>query len=584
MTSRHVPGREPSIRTHAQELSSTATRLLLAIAASLGMLLGAAGVAVAADAVELADGHVDAFTVIPNDDGLTLQVKEDITGHGVLRNPEDVVFRVGDAAYSADLASHPDIASSGYVLPLTQVQGLLWPGWDTLEVSPAGFEAIDIVIDQVRGPGTVYLFTQKNFSQELQPLLADGELSFHDGSRIHQATPAHVHAYWMFTEPGVYTFTAHAQGERYGTTVSSPQVTYTWAVGDATAVDSRDLTPAPDSGAVPPIAVPPAPSVPVVPPLPSDPPKKTPSPAPRQAPSGSSSSSGSSERGGHSAQPIHATATVPECRQTSTGTGLVAQLKDDTVHPAVFRDPASVTFVVGERARAQAPAGLQGIEAGSEIYTIGATQIAGVPWLGANTMDEDLQRSTTGEVTWRPVSLQGPGRLEVFTSGNFGQVIGTPWFQASADHLSGEVTIPRNTHVHPNWVFSAPGEYLLTVEQSATSTDGHRMSATTTLRFLVGKSAGTAAGRQVNEGHFDLGATIRDGVGTWTLPDGTPCSPGASDQPTTTDGHGSQLASTGVASPLWALILAALGLLSIGAALLHGWHTGTLPAWLGGPR
>ena len=47
----------------------------------------------------------------------------------------------------------------------------------------------------------------------------------------------------------------------------------------------------------------------------------------------------------------------------------------------------------------------------------------------------------------------------------------------------------KNTHTHANWVFTAPGEYLLKVTASAELSDGSTVSDTRYLKFAVGDSA-----------------------------------------------------------------------------------------------
>ena len=51
----------------------------------------------------------------------------------------------------------------------------------------------------------------------------------------------------------------------------------------------------------------------------------------------------------------------------------------------------------------------------------------------------------------------------------------------------------KNTHTHANWVFTAPGEYLLKVTASAELSDGSTVSDTRYLKFAVGDSANADA-------------------------------------------------------------------------------------------
>ena len=63
---------------------------------------------------------------------------------------------------------------------------------------------------------------------------------------------------------------------------------------------------------------------------------------------------------------------------------------------------------------------------------ISSSQVASVPWVGANTMHPELLRRTSGEVTWTLNGVSGPGSLAVFESGSFGTAVGARWFGGTA--------------------------------------------------------------------------------------------------------------------------------------------------------
>ncbi|WP_406716916.1 choice-of-anchor M domain-containing protein [Trueperella pyogenes] len=71
-----------------------------------------------------------------------------------------------------------------------------------------------------------------------------------------------------------------------------------------------------------------------------------------------------------------------------------------------------------------------------------------------------------------------------------------------AKAAGGSYTVPANTHVHPNWVFTKPGTYKVTLTQTAELKNGKRVQATGTLTFNVG-GAGNA-----DSGHFDIGSVL----------------------------------------------------------------------------
>lgn len=169
---------------------------------------------------------------------------------------------------------------------------------------------------------------------------------------------------------------------------------------------------------------------------------------------------------------------------------LSAQIKDDRTSPAVWKQTGALNFVLGDSARVKMPAGMGHVApAGSEVYLIGATQQAGVPWLGWNTQNSELVNQAAGEATMTLKSLEGPGKMSVFLSGNFGAT-GTTVFNGVGDSFN----VPMNTHQHGNWVFTAPGNYSATIEWSVKLKDGSAKTAQGTLGFIVGDAPAAEQG------------------------------------------------------------------------------------------
>ncbi|WP_326503416.1 TIGR03773 family transporter-associated surface protein [Rothia nasimurium] len=168
-----------------------------------------------------------------------------------------------------------------------------------------------------------------------------------------------------------------------------------------------------------------------------------------------------------------------------SGGNLSAQIKDDRTSPAIWKQSDALTFVLGDSAKTTMPGGMGHIApAGAEIYLIGATQQATVPWVGWNTQHPELVAQASGPATLTLTDLQGPGRLSVFLSGNFGSA-GTTVFNGVGDSFS----VPLNTHQHANWVFTAPGVYSATLTWSVPLKSGGQVSASGTLNFEVGDIA-----------------------------------------------------------------------------------------------
>lgn len=546
--------------------------------------------------VALHHGHTDIFDVSASDEGLTMQLKEDVTGSGVLRAPETVYLKVLADRYTELTKQISQIGESTYVLPLTQESNSLWPGLDTFGVRDqlGNNGKITIVFDQVSGPGNLYVWTTGGlFATTPSARLDSGSFKLATGDSLSVNTPTHEHMYWAFSQKGIYTFQAHAEGtDTAGNTVKSNVATYTWVV------DSDYPTPVTDQGetttelqisteeakswktcadvreaGVGEISKADYPELyalvqPVLDPeetgvacplttatdedtttstsettepsttntantadtadtadeadeadTDSDDTKKNDTTnsdsdqngtvtAPATTPStsdnatttasatatataeqciptkvwvegsgttGSGSSINGLQAGGSYTVPanthVHTnwifnkagtyTVTITETATLNDGTSvsadavlhfnvggtgtkneghfdlgaqiqngsLVASMKDDTVSPAQWVDPSSVTFGLSDNAKSSAPAGIEFIaNEGDTIWTIPATQIAGVPWLGANTMHESIISQTTGPVTWTLKNVEGPGQLAVFESGNFGKIVGTFWF------------------------------------------------------------------------------------------------------------------------------------------------------------
>lgn len=178
----------------------------------------------AEDAVDLAKGHVDAFFVEPTADGLRLNLREDITGRHVVRNPDRVTLRVLPEALTDIPAGYPG-APKGYLLPLAQNHSVLWPGWDTSSVRAAGLGAVSLEVADVQGPGEIHVFSEDTVGK-VTPVLAHGRTAL--PGVIDVPEPTHAHAHWVFTKAGRYTFSVQAKaGDRV-----SEKRSYTWVVGE----------------------------------------------------------------------------------------------------------------------------------------------------------------------------------------------------------------------------------------------------------------------------------------------------------------------------------------------------------------
>ena len=536
-------------------------------------------------------GHSDVFRVgSAAKNGLDLKIKEDVTGEGVLHTPESVLLAVKDSALTTIPKGYPG-APKGYLLPMTQNQNLLWPGWETFDVKRNDFNEVKVNIRTVKGPGKVHLFSQSSFGN-VQALLDGGSTTLPGTITVKQ--PSHVHANWVFTQPGRYQMTVDATAIRNGTTVSTGAHTYTWVVGSQAITAAKSCPTGTVAGT-------PARGN-------ADNPARGKGSSrggsdrafddlgmansPRNSsnrPTGVTSASGPSVKKeicrpvkiANKVAAAKKTAAQPAGRSASIATEghfdwgvqlqsgkLISAVKDDRSAPAKWVDPSSIVMAVGDKANTTAPAGMDFIaKGGTKVWLIGATQVAGVPWLGVNTMHESIINGTTGPVHMHLDKVSGPGKLAVFMSGTFGGGVGQRVF----DNVGGPTsyTIPANTHAHPNWVFTAPGHYAVTVTQSATTKDGKKVSATGTLHFAVGIDAASVAASlgkvpaaAGTDGNTDPGYTI---VGR--TPDGKPCELNATGLPGS--GENGESGDTGIASQTnQGLVVGAFAVLGLAGALL----------------
>lgn len=179
--------------------------------------------------IVLDHGHIDAFYVSAANGKAVLQLMEDVTGYHVIREAESVLLRVKESAYRGNIPAPG--GPRGYVLPLTQDNNLIWPGWDTNRTSASGYTDVAINVTGVGGPAQVYMYTQGSFG-DWKPILTHGGYAF--PGTIREPAPAHTHAQWVFPEKGIYKLTAHAvaTNPKTGASIRTASHTYVFQVGD----------------------------------------------------------------------------------------------------------------------------------------------------------------------------------------------------------------------------------------------------------------------------------------------------------------------------------------------------------------
>ncbi|TDC78149.1 hypothetical protein E1193_21195 [Micromonospora sp. KC606] len=163
-------------------------------------------------------------------------------------------------------------------------------------------------------------------------------------------------------------------------------------------------------------------------------------------------------------------------------------IHDGTQARPVWRNPDETILRVPDAALQTVPDdpayAFLGVDAGKRVYVVPQVQNPDVVWLGWNTQDPRVMQSIDRGVTLTLLGVRGPGTLTTYLqSGNFAAP--QPLWRSTepkAQPFWAEV----NTHTHANWVFTAPGVYLIAVQVSADLIGGETVSATRTLRFAVG--------------------------------------------------------------------------------------------------
>jgi putative ABC transporter-associated repeat protein len=189
------------------------------------------------DAV-VTDGHVD---VGPRfiDGEWTMLARDDRTVPSVWRDPERTVLHLGDAAV-LPAPDGPDYEFLGvepgtplHVVPQTQAPDVVWLGWNTQDpqVVDAVEQGASLRLDAVDGPGEVFVFLQEGVTGPPNVLWNSGEPL---PQELWMEVNTHVHANWVFTEPGTYRLDVTLLAELTDGTTAEDGSTLVFAVGEDT--------------------------------------------------------------------------------------------------------------------------------------------------------------------------------------------------------------------------------------------------------------------------------------------------------------------------------------------------------------
>lgn len=214
-------------------------------------------------------GHADIFDLTSDASGaLTLRIKEDATGSGVMREPEKTLLAVNKSTLTqipASVSQATGAPAAAYLLGQSgdNQATVLWPGWDTLGVAAGGYDAARFHISYT-GPadGRIYAFTS-SLTEGTKAVTNDGSFDLApEGDDIDQPYAAHKHVNWLFTRAGRYTLTVQASAWTPGNTgaanAQSATRTYTIDIADeasclaeaaqAPSTDQAQPAPAPGVG------------------------------------------------------------------------------------------------------------------------------------------------------------------------------------------------------------------------------------------------------------------------------------------------------------------------------------------------
>lgn len=250
MTDREVPMTTPRPRARAVPLALTAVAALVALAVAPGTASAAGdqdpaldqqvdgGEVTATEQSVIGTGHVDLGPRFV-DGRWRLQARDDRAVPAVWRDPAGTVLQVVDAAAlpvpdSADyafLGAEP--GDTVHVVPQTQASDVVWLGWNTQD--PEVVERIDrgatLSLHGVQGPGDVVVFLQEGVAGAPNVLWDSAQAFPQD---LWMDVNTHVHANWVFTEPGVYVLDVDVHADLVDGTRATDRTVLRFAVGDAT--------------------------------------------------------------------------------------------------------------------------------------------------------------------------------------------------------------------------------------------------------------------------------------------------------------------------------------------------------------
>lgn len=413
-----------------------ARRLICGVLAALLMtavLVPAAAVGSGRSLV-LDTGHTDIITVGFSNDALTVNLREDVTGYHVTHAPEDVLLKVKKEAWF-DIPEGWPGAPGGYLLQAVQDERLLWPGWDTFGLEGTGFTDVKIHITDVRGPAPILLFTDTLDGTGPASFFADGTYSLPNVMDV--PLFSHVHAHWVFPEPGAYEMDVLVTGDLNGRSYATYAGPYRWEVEDK---DGQSGSPTPT-----PTPTPTQTSEPTPTPTPTSTstPSPTPTPRPTRTPTPTPVATTSHGVVGLSRGHTDVFHVAP------SGSGIALRLREDITGQGVIRDPTRVRLLVTDQSRVRMPSGTP--EAGRIVHLLPMTQDQSMLWPGWST--EALRGSRFSVTDIEITGVEGPGRVHLsaapWAASGRSSRVGTPCCRARSGYPRPHTSMPTGSSRPP---------------------------------------------------------------------------------------------------------------------------------------
>lgn len=201
-----------------------------AVAAAAAAILAATAVPAAAetaaDCTVLDHGHVDVFGLAYENGALDLHVHDEETDTEYA--PSEVLLKANNEAKTTVPAGYDFLGAAGsnvWILPDTEVEGLLFAGYGAEEILPGDFvdDSLTITVHDAEGSGDVALYTVDDLGA------ANVLFDSNDGAGSWEAAAGgHGHMNWGFSKSGLYQLTVEAEGvdAATGAAVSTGEVDY----------------------------------------------------------------------------------------------------------------------------------------------------------------------------------------------------------------------------------------------------------------------------------------------------------------------------------------------------------------------